>query len=481
MNPAVTSVLSDPGGVRPIVARWIVEGDLILESATHLGGESGDATDIVVLRDARTGRPLLPGTTIAGALRSYLADVLGGYGSEEDPRIPQLFGAARGDDMGHQSPLVVFDSLGTLPEGHSVEIRDGVQINLARGTAEDRKKFDLEVLPAGTRFRLRFDLLIPTADQEEELLNLLVTALGGLSSGEIALGARRSRGLGAVRTEGWRSVRYNLSSREGWISWILSDAESPTDRNEKDHVHPAAACQAARPGLVLRGYEDRRRRIVADLNLCLKRPLLVRSAPMSADAPDAAHVQSAGRSVLPGTSLAGVFRNQALRIAQIVRQTQGDAALWVEHLFGPRMEGTENAASTRLKASRLRISESAIDQGTRARQTRVRIDRFTQGVVPGALFDEEVEHAGTLHVRVELRNPQPGELGLLILLLKDLLGGYFAVGGTSAVGRGVMQGTASLRLENGSEVSLDPGKPADPRVDSAIQELWDLPSIGGCT
>jgi CRISPR/Cas system CSM-associated protein Csm3 (group 7 of RAMP superfamily) len=284
-----------------------------------------------------------------------------------------------------------------------------------------------------------------------------------------------------VRTERWRSVRYDLSSREGWISWILSDAESPTDRNQKDHAHPAAACRAAWSGLVLRGHEDRRRRIVAEIHLSLKRPLLVRSAPMSADAPDAAHVQSAGRSVLPGTSLAGVFRNHALRIAQIVRQTQGDAAFWVEHLFGPRMEGTENVASTRLKASRLRISESAIDQGTRARQTRVRIDRFTQGVVPGALFDEEVEHAGTLHVRVELRNPQPGELGLLVLLLKDLLGGNFAVGGTSAVGRGVMQGTASLRLEDGSEVSLDPGKPADPRVDSAIQELWDLPSIGGGT
>jgi len=481
MNRALTTPLSDPGGVRSIVARWTIEANLILESATHLGGESGEPTDMILLRDPRTSLPLLSGTSLAGALRSHLADVLGGYRTVEDPRVVRLFGGGRGDDVGSQSPLIVFDSLGELPTGHPAEVRDGVQIDAARGIAEDRKKFDFEVLPAGTRFPLRFDLLIPAADEEAELVSLLVTALDGLSSGEIALGARRSRGLGAVRTEGWRSVRYDLSSRDGWMSWILSDAESPTARNGKDHVDATAACQAARPSLVLQRYDDQRRRIVAELALCLKRPLLIRSAPLTADAPDAAHLQSAGRSVLPGTSVAGVLRKEALRIAGVVRHTHGDAAIWVERLFGPRMEGTENIASTPPQASRLRVSESAIEDGTRTRPTRVRIDRFTQGVAPGPLFDEEVQHAGTVRMRMELRNPEPGELGLLVLLLKDLLSGNLAVGGTSAVGRGVMHGTATLCLEDGAQVTLDPREAPDPRVDRAIEEFWNSPAIGGST
>ena len=470
--------LSDPGGVRSIVARWTIEADLILQSATHLGGESTEPTDMMVLRDARTARPLLPGTSLAGALRSHLADVLGGYRTPEDARVAQLFDGARGNDDVSQSPVIVFDSLGELPDGHPLETRDGVQIDTARGTAEDRKKFDFEVLPAGTRFPLRFDLLVSSADDEAELVSLLVTALGGLSSAEIALGARRSRGLGAVRTKGWRSVRYDLSSPDGWMAWILSDAESPVARNGKDHVDATAACKAARPGLELKPYDDRRRRIVADVALCLKRPLLIRSAPLSADAPDTAHLQSAGRSVLPGTSLAGVLRKEALRIARIVRRTQRDAALWVERLFGPRMEGTEDLDATPLSASRLRVSESAVERSTRTRPSRVRIDRFTHGVVPGALFDEEVQHAGTVRVHMELRNPEPGELGLLVLLLKDLLSGNLAVGGTSAVGRGVMQGTATLRLEDGAQVTLNPGEAADPRIDRAIEEFWNLSPMG---
>jgi CRISPR/Cas system CSM-associated protein Csm3 (group 7 of RAMP superfamily) len=480
VNGNAIQVLSDPGGLRPLAARWTIETDLVLESAAHLGGGSGDAADMVVLRDARTGGPLLPGTSTAGALRSHLADVLGGYRTNEDSRVAGLFGGARGDDLGHQSPLIVFDSLGFLAEGHALEVRDGVQIDAARGIAEDHKKFDLEVLPAGTRFPLRFDLLVPRTDSETELVSLLVTALAGLSSGDIAIGARRSRGLGMARAEAWWAARYDLTSRAGWMEWLLSD-HTGSIRRGRGSSNAANACREALPDLVLAQHDDRRRRAVAEINLSLRGAVLVRSAPVAPDAPDAAHLQSAGQSVLPGTSLVGVLRNQALRIASLVRQEQGDAERWVERLFGPRMTGTTRSNSVPIHASRLRVSEAVIENGTRTRPTRVRIDRFTQGVVPGALFDEEVEERGRARVRMELRDPRPGEFGLLALLLKDLLSGDIAVGGTAAVGRGIVGGSATLRLEDGWKVPLHPTQPVDASIDRAIQELWSSPVLGGTT
>lgn len=478
MNVDAVQALSDPGGVRPLAARWTIETDLVLESAAHLGAGPGDAADMAVLRDASTGRPLLPGTSIAGALRSHLADVLGGYRTKEDRRVACLFGGSRGDELGQQSPLVVFDSLGLLPEGHSVEIRDGVQIDTERGTAEDHKKFDVEVLPSGTKFPLRFDLSVLATDSEAELVSLLVTALDGMSSGDIALGARRSRGLGMARAAEWWAVRHDLTSRAGWTEWLLSDHASPIARSA-GASDAAGACKDVSPDLALRQHEDQRRRVVAEIALSLKGALLIRSAPVGPDAPDAAHLQSSGRSVLPGTSLVGVLRSRALRIAGVARPTQGDAKLLVEQLFGPWMAGTKRADSVSLHASRLRVAEAVIEDGSRSRPTRVRIDRFTHGVVPGALFDEETEERGRARVRVELRNPRPGELGLFALLLKDLLSGDIAVGGTAAVGRGVVGGSATLRLEDGRQVLLDPAGPADARIDRAIQELWSLPVLGG--
>lgn len=481
MKVDALQALSDPGGVRPLAARWAIETDLVLESAAHLGGGSSDTADMVVLRDSRTGRPLLPGTSTAGALRSHLADVLRGYRANEDPRVADLFGGARGDDLGRQSPLVVFDSHGVFPARHAVEIRDGVQIDTTRGTAEDRKKFDLEVLPVGTRFPLRFDLMVPEANSEGELVSLLVTALAGLSSGDIGLGARRSRGLGMVRTATWWAVRHSLASRSGWMDWLLSDHASSINRDAAGASDAADACRDASPDLVLQHQDDRRRRVVAEVELCLKGALLVRSAPVSPDAPDAAHLQSAGRSVLPGTSLVGALRNRALRIAHVVRLRHRDAPQWVERLFGPRMAGINGTASSDLHASRLRVAEAVVDDGTRTRPTRVRIDRFTHGVVPSALLDEEIEQSGRARVRMELRDPRPGELGLLALLLKDLLGGDIAIGGTAAVGRGFVQGSATLRLEDGREMILDPSRPADASIDRAIEELWKAPVLRGAT
>lgn len=474
--------LSDPGGVRPVAMRWAITADLVLESAAHFGGGPGDAAGTVLLRDVREGRPLLPGTSLAGALRSHLADVLGGYRSDEDPRVARLFGCARGDDLGRQSPLIVFDSLGILPDGRPVEIRDGVQIEACRGTAEEHKKFDLEVLPAGTRFRVRLELIVPEANTEEELLSLLVTSLNGLSKGDLALGARRSRGLGALHTGGWRAVRHDLGTSAGWLDWLGSDPVEPIGAGIQTSDDPAEACQCALPSFKFKAFPDQRCRLVFKLALQAKAGLLVRSAPVEPAAPDAVHLRSAGRSVLPGTSLAGVLRARALRIARVVRGRAGDAEQWVESIFGPRNEGTTPENDRDLWASRLRLSESLVENGTRLRQTRIRIDRLTQGVVPGALFEEELEHGSTICVRGELRGPAPGEAGLLLLVLKDLLDGDLPVGGTSSVGRGALCGSGELILENSERIVLEVGSRDGPDVehlDRLIRESWEAPSSPG--
>lgn len=109
------------------------------------------------------------------------------------------------------------------------------------------------------------------------------------------------------------------------------------------------------------------------------------------------------------------------------------------------------------------------------RPNRVRIDRLTQGVVPGALFDEEPWFDGKACVRIELRNPEKGETGLLLLLLKDLLSGDLSVGGTASIGRGLFDGRARLLFADGFEVEIKPDKsmPASAlgRLDQEIQQF----------
>jgi len=450
--------LGNGGGIRPMAIRWVVTGEMRLETAAHLGGEGDAAVDMVVLRDPKDGVPLLPGTSLAGALRGHLADVLGGYRSTEHKKVAELFGAARSDDAGSQSPLIVFDSLGTLPDNMAYEIRDGVAIDPATGTAETHKKFDFEILPAGTCFPIRVELILGDLKKESSLIGLLVAALDGLTEGDIALGMRRSRGLGTVRVHDWKAIRHDLTTCNGWLGWLTSDHEKPIGDHVAGHGSAAEAIQAACPTLTIEKFEDQRRRLLVDLELELTGDLLVRSPATDAGAPDAVHLHSAGKPVLPGTGLAGALRAQALRIARLVRERHNDADLWVDRIFGPRLQAEDgDDQNKKAVASKLRIAESFIENGAERRQTRIAVDRFTGGVVQGALFDEQVQVGGNLKVRFDLREPTDAETGLLLLMLKDLLSGDIPIGGAVSVGRGVLLGTALVRLPDGAayKIALD--------------------------
>jgi CRISPR/Cas system CSM-associated protein Csm3 (group 7 of RAMP superfamily) len=450
--------IENAGGIRSMAARWVVTGDMRLETAAHFGGESEGFADMIVLRDPLDGvTPLLPGTSLAGALRSHLADVFGGYYSAEYPDIAQLFGASRkNDDEGAQSPLIVFDSLGRIPANLQVEIRDGVAIDPKTGTAEKNKKFDMEVLPAGTVFPVRFELIIGNSTQEQEMVGFLSEVLEGLDNGDIALGIRRSRGLGSVKVQGWKAMRFDLNSQAGWMQWLATDHEHPFDGEVPAFTNPRAAIITAYPELNILEISDARNRVLVDLCLQIIGGLLVRSPGSEPTAPDVVHLHSAGNPVLPGTSLAGAMRSQALRIARCVRDSQGDGDEWINRLFGPCFEKKQSSSLASPTASRLRVSENFISDSNACRQTRIAIDRFTGGVVQGALFDEEVCKEGVLKVRIELRDPDDAEIGLLLLILKDLLTGEIPVGGSVSVGRGALKGTATVLLEDGKKYEIGP-------------------------
>ena len=82
--PTTHDRMIGPGGVRSIVARWVITGELVLDSAAHLGnGEEGETVDMALVRDRAEDKPLLSGSSLAGGLRSYSLDLLDGYAQEE--------------------------------------------------------------------------------------------------------------------------------------------------------------------------------------------------------------------------------------------------------------------------------------------------------------------------------------------------------------------------------------------------------------
>jgi len=189
-------------------------------------------TDLPVIKDA-FGRPLIPGSSFKGALRSRLESFLRGIlGSDRklvaNPAIEEEWSIDKHEikrfreDSENDVDLTrvilentdlashLFGSpwlaskfqvrdLTVLPVNWfgQYQERDGVAIDRDTETAADGKLYDFQVVPAGTPFEFR----VVVENAEEWELGLLMIGLHQFETEQIPLGGGRSRGLGVVKLE----------------------------------------------------------------------------------------------------------------------------------------------------------------------------------------------------------------------------------------------------------------------------------------
>ncbi len=543
---------------RRIVERFVIIGKLRLETPAHFGnGETDAFTDMPLIKDELDGSPLLPGTSIAGALRSYLRERELGYGVQSPlPPVPLeevdersdkeyqrernhyltgqgkaatlLFGAHRGDDEGRQSPLIIRDALGNATD---YELRDGVRIEAETRTAEDEKKYDIALLAAGSAFDMRFELLVSEPEVNDEdlkclcgvpdegeltfasyrvaLLRALATALDGLSQGEITLGARKRRGFGHCRVAEWKVQHYDLRTPVGLIAWLAEDHQDWVTPVESKKATSIATALGEEISLIA----DERKRLRMTATFQIDGSLMVRAGvPGSGpDVPDMAHLQSPRpddkgemklRPILAGTSWAGALRSRATKIAytlapaekvkreNIVRQL-------IDDVFGPEeiTSETQEARASRVEVAETEIVEKGIK---RLEQTRIKIDRFTGGAFESALFSEQPlfgNRNSRIKLELVLRMPAEhrpartkAEIGLLLLLLKDLWTGDLPLGGEVGIGRGILKGieadikygTSEWRLQqsmNGNVNVIHRNQPEDEFEECDRTELQSFVAV----
>ena len=271
--------------------RLRVTGTLVALTALRIGsGRSTEVTgtDLPVLRDAR-GRPLIPGASIKGALRSRMESLVRVVNDDEALDLPALQ-----DKVGDLAKLLEHDAdlkrlraksnnaaavdqyTSTFYWKHSTlidltfgaqwtasrvfvrdalvdtslwfgqyEVRNGVGIDRDTETASDGLLYDYEVVPAGTRF----DFALSAENMADWQLGMLVLALAPWERGEAQVGGFRSRGLGYVQLEGASydyttvanaddviallegsgGAKIDADDRREWIAAFKAALENPSD------------------------------------------------------------------------------------------------------------------------------------------------------------------------------------------------------------------------------------------------------------
>lgn len=240
--------MPNPADVQPrLENRYRIRGVLFTDTAVRVGTKLAAAsmTENPIARDV-WGRPFLPGSTLKGAIRmaverlvptlnlpgmrscgfaagsrvdcvsvqegrrreaQELADgALAEFLSEHTCDTCRLFGSPL------QAGRVLFADLAAEPGWEALaELRDGAPIDRDTERAYERRRFDFEVVPAGTPFRCE----IAAENLSDPDLGLLALGVLELVHGQVVLGGGKSRGLGRchVEIEAVERVRFGPDYR----------------------------------------------------------------------------------------------------------------------------------------------------------------------------------------------------------------------------------------------------------------------------
>ena len=404
-----------------ILKRKVFFIQIRLKSPLNVSSGEAEWTDADILKDD-SGSPFVPGSSLAGAMRAYL---------EKEKNQSCFMGYAADGSEGKMSSLFLSDLI--LDTGIEWGIRDGVKLDENKA-AVSGSKYDMEILEAGAEGHFFAELVIRENDNEHQMDQELAEICHGIQQGEIRLGSKKTRGFGKFE--------------------IISFAEQTYGKS--NYLEYARAYDVAlwkeQPDKLKSWMEDvsgERKMVHIKVPLKLKGGISIRQYAAKKDEQDFVQLTVHEKAVIPGSSFAGAIRHRTKKILCEMRENGVILPISVDdiikRMFG-YVEGKEACASNVI------ISESEVKGARTVTMVRTGISRFESAVKERSLYKEKTYVDGIVDLEIAVRkehNPLDTRwiLGILLLALKDLQNGYLAVGGQTAIGRGVFEQNGAIVIE----------------------------------
>jgi CRISPR/Cas system CSM-associated protein Csm3 (group 7 of RAMP superfamily) len=381
---------------------------------------------------AADGRPHIPGTSLAGALRELVLL------HHDQARADALFGCVPRESNvdAVASPVWVF---GARLRGDEPELlqRSATAINRTRGAARNLTLRSEHLLPAGTRFEayLRWD----GADRQE-----LADLLDLLAGWQPALGHGISRGRGRCTVGPLLHGTLDLTDPADTLTWLTCSGPELVERVAVTAVPLAAHPPAPAMRLPVRVHG----------------PLRVGNGRYHGTNPKVAEIRNEdGVPIIPGSGLKGVIRSRAEYILRSIGATACDdqrcGGCLPCRLFGYSGGDAQGTVGAR---GRFRFRDAAVSDPDVQQRTHIAIDRFTGGAAGqtpdpasgadpgddptgrGLLYTVQALERGTFEVTVEplgaTRDDQDDLRALLRLVVQDFNDGLIGIGAGTARGYG---------------------------------------------
>lgn len=402
----------------PVIKKILYRVELKFVSPVCVSSGYEGMTDSDVIRDY-DGNPFIPGTSLAGAFRDYANDK------------KMLFGDDKAD--GKMSPLFISDL--TFDGPVNIDYRDSVALTDDK-TSEDGAKFDFEVVECKDA-HFFMELTVRDKDSESTFNAAINEIFKGIQRHEIRLGSKKTRGYGIIEINKILYKEYSGENYSKYAECYNDDCDYSELGNytfieqcdDKQWVHIEVPLKQ-RGGISIRRY------------------LIQTDGYSKENPPDYESLTNSNNDpVIPGTSFSGAIRHRIYEILKTIKKENPQDI--VNEMFG--YVGTNDS-----QKSRIMIDETVIEGAQELVTVRNSVSRFEGATVNGALYKEKTYVSGKLALKFSIDNYYlinafaKGELWkieLILLAIKDLQNGFLAVGGQTAIGRGLFKKDKDKKIQ----------------------------------
>lgn len=376
---------------------------------------SDENDEPIILKDLESRQVYMPGTTLAGAFRSYVKDNI-------DIDDKKLFGDK------NLSKFFVYDSYADFEK---YETRPSVKIDEHTGANEGKGKFDRYYVGAGHKFNLKFEVYADSEEDKESYKKVVYELLSALDNGDIMIGSYKSIGAGAMEINDIAEEDIDLEDKKQLFSYLKG--EEKYKKIEKSTLK-----------------KDNAENIVTfELKGDLKTPILIKgNDSLDYKRPDGENITNAdGKYFIPGSSIKGVVRSESRKILRSLNKGYIE-----ENIFGSSNNAEDKSAS------KIRFFDAFIEKDLKAIYNRIKIDKFTGGVRKSAILNDEpltgeIKLLAKYYCKGEEKEINTA-IGLISVIFKNIAIGEVAFGSGNSIGRGRIDGKR-LVIKKGNETLYD--------------------------
>ena len=255
----------------------------------------------------------------------------------------------------------------------------------------------------------------------------------GFKSGNLRLGANKMFGFGKFEVKKIEIREFDLEDRDDLISYILDDKKyNILNLNDFDNIKR-------------HGY------IEFDFTGSIIDSMIVKQIPQNKEVDYVNMVNSKDESIIPGTTIKGLFREYNTKILKTLNLE--DKLFLVEDIYGTNA----NSEQEEHKIGKILTSDVVVKNPKYCVYNRIKVDRFTGGVVTGGKFDEE-RVQGDIGFRISLKKLEENNkaaVGLILLTFRDLGLSKLPIGSSSSIGAGRIKGNKLTIKENDKVVKIE--------------------------